>query len=153
STAGLSRRAIRAVNATGAATAQNPSIGGDPRRRGGQERRAGAMPPSMSDLPPVHGHCHPRFGRVRDAFAANLRDADEIGAAVAVVVDGETVVDLWAGHADVARTRPWERDTIVNVYSCTKGMTALCAHRLVSAGRLDLDVPVARDWPEVAQAG
>jgi CubicO group peptidase (beta-lactamase class C family) len=107
----------------------------------------------MSDLPPVHGHCHPRFARVRDAFAANLRDADEIGAAVAVVLDGETVVDLWAGHADVARTRPWERDTIVNVYSCTKGMTALCAHRLVSEGRLELDAPVAKYWPEFAQAG
>jgi CubicO group peptidase (beta-lactamase class C family) len=111
------------------------------------------MPPPMSDLPPVQGECHPRFAPVRDAFAANLRDCDEIGAAVAVIVDGETVVDLWGGHADVARTRPWERDTIVNVYSCTKGMTALCAHRLVSEGRLDLDAPVARYWPEFAQAG
>ncbi len=107
----------------------------------------------MSDRVQVQGECLPRFAPVRDAFAANLRDADEIGAAVSVVVDGERVVDLWGGHADVARTRTWDRDTIVNVYSCTKGMTALCAHRLASEGRLDLDAPVARYWPEFAQAG
>ncbi len=101
----------------------------------------------------IHGSIHPRFAPVRATFEANLRDRDEIGAAVSVVVDGEVVVDLWTGHADVARTRPWERDTLVNVYSCTKGMTALCAHRLVSQGRLDLDAPVARYWPEFAQAG
>ena len=65
----------------------------------------------------------------------------------------DPVVDLWGGHADPARTRPWERDTIVNVYSSTKGMTALCAHRLVDRGPLDLDAPVARYWPEFAQRG
>jgi CubicO group peptidase (beta-lactamase class C family) len=69
------------------------------------------------------------------------------------MVDGETVVDLWAGSADKAGTRPWERDTIVNVYSTTKGMTAICAHRLVDQGLLDLDAPVAKYWPEFAQAG
>jgi len=69
------------------------------------------------------------------------------------MVDGEMVVDLWAGHADAAHTRPWERDTIVNVYSTTKGMTAICAHRLVDQGLLDLDAPVAKYWPEFAQAG
>ena len=107
----------------------------------------------MSTLPEVRGECHPRFQAVRDAFARNLRDQDEIGAAVTVIVDGEPVVDLWGGHADLARTQPWERNTLVNVYSCTKGMTALCAHRLVSEGRLDLDAPVSRYWPEFAAAG
>ena len=68
-------------------------------------------------------------------------------------VDGEPVVDLWGGHADAARTRPWERDTIVNVFSTTKAMTALCAHMLADRGLLDLDAPVARYWPEFAQAG
>jgi CubicO group peptidase (beta-lactamase class C family) len=107
----------------------------------------------MSTLPEVQGECHPRFQAVRDAFATNLRDQDEIGAAITVIVDGEPVVDLWGGHADLARTQPWERNTLVNVYSCTKGMTALCAHRLVSEGRLDLDAPVSRHWPEFAAAG
>src|SRR5215475_575183 len=107
----------------------------------------------MSSAPSIQGHCQSRFAPVRAAFADNFQRRDEIGAAVAVVVDGELVVDLWAGHADPARTRPWQRDTIVNVYSCTKGMTALCAHRLVAEGRLDLDAPVAEYWPEFARAG
>jgi CubicO group peptidase (beta-lactamase class C family) len=63
------------------------------------------------------------------------------------------VVDLWGGHADQGRTRPWSRDTLVNVYSTTKGMAALCAQRLVDQGKLDLDAPVARVWPEFAAAG
>lgn len=105
----------------------------------------------------IQGTCDPRFERVLHAFEANFRAEDgerhEIGAAVAVTVDGEPVVDLWAGSADPARTRPWEKDTLVNVYSTTKGITALCAHRLVEEGRLDLDAPVSRYWPEFAQAG
>jgi CubicO group peptidase (beta-lactamase class C family) len=107
----------------------------------------------MSDTPAIHGSCDPHFARVKEAFAENFRVRDEIGAAVAVVVDGRPVVDLWAGHADQARTRPWDRDTIVNVYSTTKGMTALCLHQLVDRGLVDPDAPVARYWPEFAQAG
>jgi len=106
----------------------------------------------MSD-PTIHGTADPRFARVRDTFAENFRTRDEIGAAVAVTIDGKPVVDLWAGHADMARTRPWERDTIVNVYSTTKGMAALCLHQLVEQGRVDLDAPVSRYWPAFAQAG
>jgi CubicO group peptidase (beta-lactamase class C family) len=101
----------------------------------------------------VHGQCEPRFGAVRDAFAEGFRTRNEIGAALAVTIDGTPVVDLWAGHADLARTRPWQRDTIVNIYSCTKAMTALCAHQLVERGQLDLEAPVATYWPEFAQAG
>ena len=63
------------------------------------------------------------------------------------------MVDLWAGDADAARTRPWTRDTIVNVFSTTKAMAALCAHMLVDRGQLDLDAPVARWWPEFAAHG
>jgi len=101
----------------------------------------------------IEGTCDPKFNRVRDAFAANFDRFDEVGAAVAVIIDGKPVVDLWAGHADQKRTRPWTRDTLVNVYSTTKGLAATCAHRLVDQGKLDLDAPVARYWPEFAQAG
>jgi CubicO group peptidase (beta-lactamase class C family) len=102
---------------------------------------------------PVNGHCAAGFEGVRDAFARNFAEHGEVGAAVSVTVGGEPVVDLWGGHADRARTRPWQRDTLVNVYSTSKGMTALCAHLLADRGELDMDAPVARYWPEFAQAG
>jgi CubicO group peptidase (beta-lactamase class C family) len=103
--------------------------------------------------PEICGSCDPAFEGVRRAFEADFAAPGEVGAAVAVLVDGRPVVDLWGGFADPARTRAWERDTLVNVYSTTKGMTALCAQRLVDAGRLDLDAPVARYWPEFGAAG
>jgi CubicO group peptidase (beta-lactamase class C family) len=93
--------------------------------------------------------CGARVG----AFAENVAHHGEIGAAVAVLADGKPVVGLWAGHADAARTRRWARDTIVNIASATKGLTAICAHRLAGRGLLDLDTPVASDWPQFAQAG
>lgn len=101
----------------------------------------------------VQGHCDARFAAVRDAFADNFREGREVGASFAATVDGEFVVDLWGGHADAARTRPWERDTIVNVYSTTKVMTGIAALILVDRGAIDLDAPVATYWPEFAQAG
>ena len=100
----------------------------------------------------IEGHCDERFAKVRDAFEQSFARG-EVGAGVSVVRDGEQVIDLWGGFADAAKTRPWERDTIVNVYSTTKGMTAICAHRLVDEGRLDLDLPVAKYWPEFAEEG
>ena len=72
----------------------------------------------------IQGHVHSRYTRVHDAFAEQFRSGREVGAAVAILVDGEPVVDLFAGHADPAQTRPWTRDTITHVYSVTKGMTA-----------------------------
>ncbi|MEU0148859.1 serine hydrolase domain-containing protein [Streptomyces sp. NPDC006288] len=104
-------------------------------------------------MPQIHGHCDDRFTAVRDAFAANFAERDELGAAVTVLLDGAPVVDLWGGWADGGRTRPWERDTVVNVWSTTKGPTALCAHILVDRGLLDLDAPVAAYWPEFAAEG
>jgi CubicO group peptidase (beta-lactamase class C family) len=100
----------------------------------------------------VEGENAARFARVREAFERNFATG-EVGAALAVTVDGELVVDLWGGHRDAARTKPWLRDTIVNVYSTTKGMTAICANRLAEQGVLDLDAPVAKYWPEFAQEG
>ena len=87
----------------------------------------------------IDGRCDARLGGVREAFAENLAAHCEVGAAVAVTVDNQLVVDLWAGHADAAQTHHWTRDTIVNVASATKGLTAICAHRLVDRGLLDLD--------------
>jgi CubicO group peptidase (beta-lactamase class C family) len=103
--------------------------------------------------PVVHGCCDPGFEPVRAALAEILASGAEVGAALAVCVDGQTVVDLWGGHADAARTRPWQGDTLVNLYSVGKALTAVCALRLAEAGALDLDAPVARYWPEFAQAG
>jgi len=101
----------------------------------------------------IEGACEPRFSRVRDAFAAAFSRNREVGAAIAFMVDGEMVVDLWAGHLAADKKRPWTRDTIANTYSTTKGMTATCIHVLVERGRIDLDAPVADYWPEFAAAG
>lgn len=107
----------------------------------------------MRDASSIEGTCDARFARLRDVFADSVASGSEVGASVAVTVEGRPVADLWGGHADGARTRRWQRDTLVNLYSTTKGMTALCAHQLVDRGELDLDAPVARYWPAFAQAG
>jgi CubicO group peptidase (beta-lactamase class C family) len=101
----------------------------------------------------VAGFTAPGFERVRDAFAENLAAGRDVGAAFAAYHRGERVVDLWGGVADPATGRAWAEDTLVLVYSSTKGAAATCAHVLVDAGRLDLDAPVAQYWPEFAQAG
>jgi CubicO group peptidase (beta-lactamase class C family) len=101
----------------------------------------------------VEGTCDPRFAQVREEFARNFAERGEIGASVSVTVDGETVVDLWGGVADPAIGRAWERDTIGNVWSATKGATALCAHILAARGQLDVNAPVAAYWPEFAKNG
>jgi CubicO group peptidase (beta-lactamase class C family) len=100
----------------------------------------------------VHGTCAPGFEAVRDAFVANFDNGLELGASVAVTRDGEPVVDLWAGAA-TPDGRPWERDTIVNVYSTTKTMAATCVLTLADRGLVDLHAPVADYWPEFAQSG
>jgi CubicO group peptidase (beta-lactamase class C family) len=101
----------------------------------------------------IHGFVDPRFERVREAFAANFAGHDELGASVAVLLHGRPVVDLWGGFADEARKRPWNEDTLVNVFSVGKGITALALLTLVDRGLVELDAPVARWWPEFAQAG
>jgi CubicO group peptidase (beta-lactamase class C family) len=101
----------------------------------------------------IDGHCDPRFTAVREQFFGNFAQRGDVGAAVCVYLDGVRVVDCWGGHADAARTRPFGADTIVSVASTTKGMVALCAHMLAERGKLDLDAPVARYWPEFARAG
>lgn len=117
----------------------------------------------MTNLPgDVTGLVEPGFERVAERFARNLEPIDsggggDVGAAFAVWVDGRPVVDIWGGLAEqeteTAPARPWERDTIVIVFSCTKGATAVCANHLIQDGRLDPEAPVAEYWPEFAANG
>ncbi len=101
----------------------------------------------------VRGFVAGPFCSVRDAFEANLNSGEDVGASCCATLDGETIVDLWGGFADENRTRPWAKDTITNVYSTTKTMTALTALLLADRGELDFDAPVARYWPEFAANG
>ncbi len=101
----------------------------------------------------IHGVCEPRFAAAREAFEKNFAQGLEVGASFAAVLDGEIVVDLWGGHADARGSRPWQQDTIVNVYSTTKAMAALSTLMLVDRADLHLDAPVASVWPEFAASG
>ncbi len=101
----------------------------------------------------IHGSCASGFDGVRDAFEQNFLLRNEVGAAVAVWVDGDLVVNLWGGSADAAGSRPWQQDTLGNVLSGSKGLTSTCVHQLADRGRARPDAPVARYWPEFAQAG
>ncbi len=101
----------------------------------------------------VNGNCDPRFEAMAELLAGTLESGDDVGASVAVMLEGELVVDLWGGHADEAKTTPWEKDTITNVWSSTKTMTSLSALVLVERGQLDVDAPVADYWPEFAAEG
>ena len=101
----------------------------------------------------VSGFCDERFAPVREAFEENFTSGKEVGASFALTVEGEYVVDIWAGHRDVAKTEPWAEDTIVNVYSTTKTMTALSALLLADRGELDFGAKVAHYWPEFASNG
>lgn len=98
----------------------------------------------------VQGTCVPEFSEVAQAFARNFAEHGEVGAAVAVSIDGKPVVDLWGGMADTATGKPWGEDTIVVVFSVTKGMAATCLHMLADRGLIDFDEPVAKYWPEFA---
>jgi CubicO group peptidase (beta-lactamase class C family) len=106
----------------------------------------------VADAPAVSGFCDGRFKGVRDALRSNFRDHDELGAAVAIAVEGRLVVDIWAGWEDGARTRRWHRDTLVDVFSVGKAMAALCILILVERGQIELEAPVSRYWPEFAAA-
>jgi CubicO group peptidase (beta-lactamase class C family) len=101
----------------------------------------------------IYGFAQPRFAAVKDAFAANFAEGLERGARFTLVEAGEAVVDLWAGHADRQLTRPFDDRTLTAVFSTTKAIAALLMARLVDAGRLAYDQPVADVWPEFAQGG
>jgi CubicO group peptidase (beta-lactamase class C family) len=101
----------------------------------------------------VHGRCDERFAGVREALARQLDAGEELGASIAVDLDGETVVDVWGGHRDAERTQPWSEHTVVNVWSTTKCVLALAALVLVDRGELDVYAPVADYWPEFSAKG
>jgi CubicO group peptidase (beta-lactamase class C family) len=101
----------------------------------------------------IEGNVDEGWGGVADAFAANFAERGEVGAAVAVHLDGRKVVDLWGGVADPSTGRPWAQDTVVGVFSSTKGVTAIGANLAVERGLLDPDATVATYWPEFAAAG
>ncbi len=104
----------------------------------------------------IQGTCDDRFEQLRSTFESSLTSGLDVGASVAVTIGGELVVDLWGGTTDMAsgaKDVPWERDTIINVYSTTKTQTALCVLMLADRAALDLDAPVATYWPEFAVNG
>jgi CubicO group peptidase (beta-lactamase class C family) len=112
----------------------------------------------MSRDVPIGGVCDPKFSAVEEAFRRNMAEGDpecgeELGACVAIVIDGEPVVDLWGGYRDAARTRPWEADTITCMMSVTKACAGLALLKLVDDGRIELDAPVGNYWPAFARNG
>jgi len=101
----------------------------------------------------IQGYFDLKFEAVKDAFVALFEDSQERGAALCIQVGGETVLDIWAGVADKDGEQAWQTDTILNLFSCTKTFTAVTALQLVGEGKLELDAPVAKLWPEFAAAG
>jgi len=101
----------------------------------------------------VQGTCAPEFSGVAEIFSRNFAEYGEVGAAVAICIDGKSVVDLWGGMADSAAQQPWTEDTLVVVWSATKGMSAICMHMLADRGLIDFDQPVAAYWPEFGANG
>ncbi|NMW31269.1 beta-lactamase family protein [Altererythrobacter sp. RZ02] len=102
---------------------------------------------------PIHGHCDPRFALVKRAFETNFAEHGDVGASVAITLNGEFVVDLWGGHLDEERSQPWQEDTLVNVWSSTKTMAAMALLVLADRNEVDLDAPASRYWPEFSQNG
>ncbi len=111
----------------------------------------------MTEALDIHGVCDPRFASVKDAFAANFTDApeglNEVGARFCLMIEGAPVVDLWAGHADTAKTTPFAEDTLTPVFSTGKAVMALLMATAVEAGKVAYDEKVSQIWPAFGQAG
>ena len=101
----------------------------------------------------VRGYAEQGYGGVVDTFVADFVERDDVGAGCSVYVDGRPVVDVWGGLADRRTGREWGQDTAAVIFSCSKGVLAICAYRLVEEGRLDLDAPIAHYWPEFGENG
>ena len=101
----------------------------------------------------VQGYCHEKFAIVREIFEKNINTGFERGAAVAIELEGEKIVDLWGGIDNDEKETSWQKDTIVNVFSTTKGIAAICLLQLVEEEKIKLGDPVSKYWPEFAQNG
>lgn len=101
----------------------------------------------------VQGFVEDGFGRLMDVVVDNFERRGDVGSACTVLVSGRVVCDLWGGYADLGTRRPWDRNTTAVMFSCSKGVLAICAYLLVQEELLNLDEPVARYWPEFGQAG
>jgi len=101
----------------------------------------------------IHGFVDAAYGGVMDAFVANFVERHDVGAACAAYVNGRPIVDVWGGIADTRTEQPWEHDTSAVIFSCSKGLLAICAYLLVQRGHIDLDAPIASYWPSFAAAG
>lgn len=104
-------------------------------------------------MPQVHGFCDEAFAEVQKLLQENITSGKEVGASLVVNINGRNVIDIWGGYTDEARTHPWEKDTIVNLYSTTKTVTALAALMLIDQCRLDVNEKVSKYWPEFAANG
>lgn len=120
---------------------------------GTRSGRGSAVHMELGDGRTIRGVVDEGYGSVADAFRRNFVEGYELGAACSVYVAGRLVVDLWGGTADRRSNRPWGEDTAAVIFSCSKGVLAICAYLLAQQGRLDLDAPVARYWPEFAPGG
>jgi CubicO group peptidase (beta-lactamase class C family) len=101
----------------------------------------------------VQGYCDPKFENIKTLLEKSIASGDELGASIALNIDGKTVIDIYGGYADPEKTKPWEKDTIVNVWSSTKTISALAVLMLHDRGLLNVDDNVAQYWPEFAANG
>lgn len=101
----------------------------------------------------VKGTCEDAFSGVRDTFAELFDEFDECGASCSVYYQGKTVLNLWGGRKDLVSEDPWQQDTLVNVFSTTKGVVALCVQIAIEQGLIDPEKPVSYYWPEYGCAG
>jgi CubicO group peptidase (beta-lactamase class C family) len=118
-----------------------------------REHALRTVPPTHDVTMELQGHWDARYDKVADALDEAISNGEEVGAAIAIDIDGESVVDMWGGHADAAKTTPWTADTIVNVWSSTKTVTALSGLMLIDRGLIEPSTPVASVWPEFAANG
>ncbi|KAJ5238335.1 beta-lactamase [Penicillium chermesinum] len=101
----------------------------------------------------IHGSCDPAFESVRGLLQQQLAQGNEVGASLCVNIDGQNVVDLWGGHADAEKSKPWEKNTLTGIFSSTKAVVSIAAHILIDRGQLDPNERVATYWPEFAANG